>query len=109
MNRKVREAVRKHADLLTRWTDCLMEEFLDYHWLLPYPDINGTLISTAKKTRARQWWSIDRDAATKRWVWARNKARPGRPGPYPRTLQMSVEELTIYLDRLATPGGSGDC
>jgi len=101
MYQKVRAATRAKAGVDEYWHRLFRAEFLAFHWILPYPDINGTLISTAKGTRRRQWWAIDRKNEGQEWTWAKDQPRLGRPGPYPRMLEMTSEELVMYLDRVA--------
>ncbi len=110
MQQRVRDSLRKvRWEETQRWQTTLKSEFFRYHWLIPYPDPNGTLISTAKKTdrnrRAhngsiRQWWSAIRCNDGPGWVWGRTKFVPGYPNAYPQTLNMEVEELKLYLHAL---------
>ncbi|KIW09648.1 hypothetical protein PV08_12101 [Exophiala spinifera] len=101
MRQKVEDALKEDwRPTWNQWTDLLQAEFLRHHWLIPYPDINGTLISTAKHTRARQWWSVIRPSGGTQWIWGRSKFTPGFPPPYPSTLSMDVSEITMLLQKL---------
>ena len=101
MYQRVNAAAEARTGLVERWRCVFMAEFCAFHWVVPYPDGNGTLISTAKITKARQFFAIDLDYSGKNWIWARSHPRPGRPCPFPAALQMDLEALTEYLNRLA--------
>lgn len=74
MYRKAVVAARAKGTVFEEWwQDLFAREFLAYHWLLPYPNINGTLISTSKADGQRQWWAIDRRNGVKEWMWAKDR------------------------------------
>ena len=103
--RKVEQATQAQGgDVVEWWADCFQKEWLEYHWMVPYPDGNGSMISTVKKTGKRQWFSIHRKGDM--WVWAKAGHQKGRPAAYPSTLTMSLDELTDYLDGLRRQRGS---
>jgi len=102
MYRKTREILAGHAGAQQSWDLLFPKEFLQYHWILPFPDANGTLISTAKGTRAHNWWAVDQPKGNLNWVWARAKHRSGHPGQYPKTLQMNTESLAAHLKELVS-------
>jgi hypothetical protein len=93
--------MRIRRELFDEWYAGLKVEFFKYHWLIPYPDGNGTTMSkTNKKVKARSWWSGIRVANESGWAWGRQKSTPGNPPPYPATLTMDVDEVTLYLQQL---------
>jgi hypothetical protein len=99
---KVRSALEGRPYLKSAWDKRFGEEFLKYHWLLPYPDNNGTLISTAKHTRKRQWWSavlqVSTTGSAALWPeWGKARYRGGPVPVYPATLHMTRAELEAYL------------
>lgn len=108
---RVSTAVEGRTQLEERWLAIFMGEFCAYHWVCPYPDPSGTLIATAKETRDRQWWALDKDSTGKEWAWAKESARPGRPGPYPAALQLSAAAFAAHLDQMGSTvgedGGAG--
>jgi hypothetical protein len=97
---KVRSALSTHPGLRAAWESRFSDEFLRHHWLLPYPDGNGTIISTAKHTQKRQWFSI-LPAGAVGFSWGKAKFRPGSIPPYPPTLLMSASKLQEYLAALS--------
>ena len=96
---KARKVLARHPPLLALWERDFQTEFLRYHWILPYPDGNGTLVSTAKKTRKRQWFSVLPEGAL-RFIWGKDRFHKGIFPAYPQTLQMSTQELKRYISAL---------
>lgn len=89
------------AEAVSFWRLFFQDQFLMYHWILPYPDTNGTLISTTKKGGSRQWWAVKWEAS-QGYTWGRKKARQGRPTSYPKVLDMEEQEFLQYLDGNST-------
>jgi hypothetical protein len=87
-------------DLYSAWITMFQSEFWKHHWLIPYPDNDGTLISTIKTTGARAWWSTVRAEGGKGWAWGKEDTMPGKPRPYPSALTMDVIELARHLQAL---------
>jgi len=103
---KVTSVLHQRPLLRQIWEDRFQIEFLQYHWLLPYPDGNGTLVSTAKHTRKRQWWSVVwRDAVVIQAIsdaqWGKGHYQAGPIPLYPATLRMTISELSAHLRLLA--------
>ena len=112
---KVRDAVRRHPNLFQQVNASLYHEFFLHHWLVPYPDGNGTMISTQYGTGARQFYATGwahskagkqrgkklaprEDGASslhsgREWVWIQGEIRRGLPGPYCRHLHVPLSEL----------------
>jgi hypothetical protein len=90
----------QYPGLHSLWQSHFTDEFLQYHWILPLPDANGTLISTAKCTFARNWWSLNQRPSSSSWVWARREYRPGYPEPFPASLTMTSEAFRAHLETL---------
>lgn len=102
MARKIQEALCEvRVEMRVAWKAQLQAQLFRHHWLLPYPDTNGTLISTAKATRARRWWSVIQGPTSTEHSWGRNKWQSGLPPPYPRALELSVEDLQVHFQRLS--------
>lgn len=99
MTKRVDELTRTQGSLRKRWRKCLEQEFFDYHWVVPYPDTNGTLISTTKKQGKRQFWALDRNEATRTWRWARSHPRSGVPHEFPPFLTMDAVRFSTYMER----------
>lgn len=98
---KVLEATRARPSFQREWQFLFEREFLKYHWVLPYPDPNaGTLISTAKNTQCRNWFSTIEGRKGGTHTWGREVWRGGLPGDYPSTLRMSTEDLAKWLKEL---------
>jgi len=85
------------AEVYREWFAGLSSEFLGHHWVIPYPDVNGTLISTVKKGGARQWWSGWRGKGSSGWSWGRRRFMVGYPPGYPATLKMDEGEFRRHL------------
>ena len=97
MYNQTTRAIDVRVGVKQRWEDHFRCEFIRSHWLLPYPDINGTLLSTAKTTRRRQWWGVSRkrDAIPSDpmpWVWARGAPERGYPPSYPALMDEVEQE-----------------
>jgi hypothetical protein len=86
------------------WWALFKSEFLEYHWFIPYPDGNGTLISTAKKTGSRQFYSVDFDGY--KWYWNKHGCRDGFPADYPSILRMDDIARHAYLQKLRRTSGA---
>ena len=68
----IRESLEEHDHLHRTFEDRLHHLLFEYHYLIPYPDTNGTLISTEKDTGHRQVY-------TARWgVPKRSKKKTSR-------------------------------
>jgi hypothetical protein len=82
-----------------RWIEASRDEFFRYHWAVPYPDGNGTMISTAKGTKARVWWLVCKDQ-TGKMEYARTIVQDqGRPEEPPEFLRMSEADLLAYINK----------
>jgi hypothetical protein len=97
MFEKVGLALRPYPALSEEWKSRFPFEFFTFHSVVPLPDGNGTLISTAKKSGKRSWWSV---TGEKDFVWGRSDYNPRRIPAYPASLSMSKPELTAYLHTL---------
>jgi hypothetical protein len=95
---KVRGAIRKYPAVHDVWLSTFRTEFYRFHSLLPYPDSNGTMISTAKNNGRRRWWSMLPKADA--FVWGRDQYWTGVLPAYPATLSMSQGEFDAYLNSL---------
>jgi hypothetical protein len=78
---------------------------MKHHWMLPVPDTNGTLNSTAKNTKRRQWWSakiirIGPPTSVKSFKWGKDTFQQGQLPKYPATLLYSREELEDFIGSL---------
>jgi hypothetical protein len=93
-------SVGVNAGLLLDWIRRFRDQFFREHWLIPYPDPKGSLISTAKDGR-RQWWQVKR--VGNEWQWARNQTpQNGMPGlgislPPPDTTRYSDDVFSYLL------------
>jgi hypothetical protein len=87
------------------WHKIFQDQFFAFHWAIPYPDINGSAISTSKTagkvSSKRQIYAIDRNNHGQPWKWAKNRPRGGYPGAYPSILTMDTNELVAHLEAVA--------
>jgi hypothetical protein len=111
---KVREYTQRDPGTDLEIDQVLFHQFFLHHWLIPYPDGNGTLISTQYDTGARQFYASawmypqltkkqrkqSRRPAQKEWCWAQGHVRRGQPAAYPVTLGLNIE--TVRKRLLAT-------
>lgn len=94
----IEKVVSFDAGVREAWHSRLRAQFQKYIWAIPYPDTNGTFISTEKKSKKRTFFAAGTRAGN--WVYLRKEPLPGLPPTYPATLGMSFEELQLYLSRL---------
>lgn len=103
MQDKVHDALAAgRPGLLEQWTNLLKLEFFRHHWVVPYPDTNGTFIATAKTTGARQWWSVMTDGTHAGTSWGRRDRMRGSPPDYPATLDMGTDDLKAFFSGLSS-------
>jgi len=99
MYEKTGDCIRSQGvEVEDEWRTLFQEQFLRFHWILPYPDTNGTLLSTAKKGGSRQWWAVEW-SSSRGYTWGRKKTRVGRPPPYPDFLTMEEEAFRAYVEQ----------
>jgi len=99
---KVSQALQVLPVLRGTWLPLFTREFYTYHWVLPKPDWNGSLISTTKEGGKRAWWSIVQQDSG--FALGRQKYRRGEVPSFPPTLSMSPSELDRYLLQFDTQG-----
>ena len=99
MFRKASLALKPYPEVCG-WEKLFTREFFTFHSVVPLPDGNGTLISTAKDTGKRAWWSVAPGLQGAELVWGRGKYRKSNIQAYPETLSMSKAQLEVYLSRI---------
>jgi hypothetical protein len=95
MFEKATLALRLYPAMSKEWESSFAHEFFTFHTIVPLPDGNGTLISTAKKSGRRSWWSI---TGSRNFVWGRSDYNMEKIPAYPALLSMSKPQLDVYLN-----------
>lgn len=102
-----RTIIHKLPMLQAQWENTLYREFWNYHWAVPYPHTNGTLIAKPKPPRGqqnnvRQMYAVQVvDGRSAKFVWAKkNVLSEEVPPPYPKSCALSEEHLREYLRKL---------
>jgi len=88
------DILRDYPQLSSQWTPLLRQSFFECHRVVPFPDTNGSLISTIK--RKRSWYSIL--VVRGAWRWGRKNWDEIDEIYYPDILTMSRPELAELLE-----------
>lgn len=94
MFRKVDSALQKYKDIYEQWKLDVKNEFFAYHWIIPYPNRNGTLVCVTKDSK-RMWYSVLPESG---FIYGAKDYQKGELPAYPRSLSMSKAEMKRYLE-----------
>jgi hypothetical protein len=97
MFEKASLTLRRYPAISQEWEASFAHEFFTFHSIVPLPDGNGTLISTAKGSGKRSWWSV---TGSSNLDWGRSDYNAGKIPAYPASLAMSKTQLGEYLNTL---------